>query len=167
MTSLTLCDFAPGMRLRSVLKDREPWFLAKDACDALGMLPSACNGYGSWLRGLDADEVTHTQKLGMFAGVHPQACWVSESGLYALIFRSRKPEAVAFQDWVCRVVLPAIRKDGMYIKGEENVAAGEMSEDDLIARAWVAVNKKLERIEKQVAEQQPAALPYSTGARMG
>ena len=31
--------------------------------------------------------------------------------------RSDKPEAKAFQDWVTRVVLPAIRKDGCYIKG--------------------------------------------------
>jgi prophage antirepressor-like protein len=37
---------------------------------------------------------------------------ISESGLYKLIMRSDKPEARAFQDWVTRDVLPAIRKDG-------------------------------------------------------
>jgi len=55
---------------------------------------------------------------------------VSESGLYRLIGRSDKPEARKFQDWVNGDVLPAIRKDGAYILGEEKVATGEMSEDD-------------------------------------
>jgi hypothetical protein len=50
---------------------------------------------------------------------------VSESGLYKLIMRSDKPEAKDFQDWVTRVVLPAIRKDGGYVMGEEKVATGE------------------------------------------
>ncbi|GHE81414.1 hypothetical protein GCM10019059_44200 [Camelimonas fluminis] len=36
------------------------------------------------------------------------------------------PEAREFQDWVTRVVLPTIRKDGAYIKDEEKVATGEM-----------------------------------------
>ena len=40
---------------------------------------------------------------------------ISESGLYALIFRSRKPEARAFSKWVRSEVLPSIRKRGAYI----------------------------------------------------
>lgn len=47
---------------------------------------------------------------------------ISESGLYKLVMRSDKPAAREFQDWVTRTVLPAIRKDGMYVMGEENVA---------------------------------------------
>lgn len=46
----------------------------------------------------------------------------SESGLYKLIIRSNKPEARPFQDWATRDVLPAIRKDGAYVMGEEKVA---------------------------------------------
>ncbi len=42
--------------------------------------------------------------------------------------RSDKPEAREFQDWVTRKVLPAIRKDGMYVAGEEKVKTGEMSD---------------------------------------
>lgn len=38
--------------------------------------------------------------------------------------RSDKPEAREFQDWVTREVLPAIRKDGMYVVGEEKVKTG-------------------------------------------
>jgi phage regulator Rha-like protein len=43
---------------------------------------------------------------------------VSESGLYKVLMRSDKPEAKAFQDWVTRDVLPAIRKDGAYVMGD-------------------------------------------------
>ena len=39
---------------------------------------------------------------------------VSESGLYALIFKSRKPQAKAFRKWVTSEVLPAIRRTGSY-----------------------------------------------------
>lgn len=53
---------------------------------------------------------------------------VPESGLYKLIMRSDKPEARQFQDWVTREVLPAIRKDGMYVAGEEKVKTSEMSD---------------------------------------
>ena len=43
---------------------------------------------------------------------------ISESGLYKLIMRSDEPEGRAFQDWVTRLVLPAIRKDGAFVMGE-------------------------------------------------
>lgn len=49
---------------------------------------------------------------------------ISESGLYSLILKSRKPEARAFKKWVTSVVLPAIRKHGGYIKDEEGAATG-------------------------------------------
>ena len=49
---------------------------------------------------------------------------INESGLYNLILKSRKPEAKAFKKWVTRDVLPAIRKDGAYVMGEEKVKTG-------------------------------------------
>ena len=50
---------------------------------------------------------------------------VTESGLYKLVLRSDKPEAKEFQHWVTSVVLPAIRKDGAYIEGEERASPGQ------------------------------------------
>ncbi|WP_426014069.1 BRO-N domain-containing protein [Caulobacter sp. DWR2-3-1b2] len=44
---------------------------------------------------------------------------LAESGLYALINRSDKPEAKVFQRWVNREVLPSIRKTGGYLLNEE------------------------------------------------
>jgi prophage antirepressor-like protein len=40
--------------------------------------------------------------------------WIAEPGVYALVFRSKKPEAAAFRDWVYSEVLPSIRRTGAY-----------------------------------------------------
>lgn len=42
------------------------------------------------------------------------ATLINESGLYALVFRSKQPWAKKFQHWVTSEVLPSIRKHGMY-----------------------------------------------------
>lgn len=66
---------------------------------------------------------------------------ISESGLYSLILKSRKPEAKAFKKWVTRDVLPAIRKDGGYVLGEEKVKTGGMSNEELLSRAPPVIPK--------------------------
>ena len=43
--------------------------------------------------------------------------FLTEPGMYKLIFKSRKPSAERFQDWVTDVVLPRIRQYGAYIPG--------------------------------------------------
>jgi prophage antirepressor-like protein len=63
---------------------------------------------------IDKEEVTKSD-LGGRSGL---TNLVSESGLYKLMMRSDKPNAKPFQDWITRDVLPAIRKDGMYVMGE-------------------------------------------------
>lgn len=93
--------------LRVVGPAEAPWFVAKDVCAALGIANSRDS-----LESLDNDEkgVAITDTLG-----GPQElATVNESGLYALIFRSRKPEARLFRKWVTSEVLPAIRKTGQY-----------------------------------------------------
>lgn len=57
---------------------------------------------------------------------------ISESGLYKLVMRSDKPQAKPFQDWVTKVVLPAIRKDGAYVMGEEKVSRGASARSEAI-----------------------------------
>ena len=74
---------------------------------------------------------------------------INESGLYSLIMRSDKPQAKAFQDWVTRAVLPAIRKNGAYVMGEEKVAAGELSEDELVMRTMSIMSRKVERLNQE------------------
>ena len=56
--------------------------------------------------------------------------FLTESGVYKLIFKSDKKEAEKFQDWVTDEVLPEIRKTGGYITTTE-----DMSDEDILARA--------------------------------
>ena len=56
--------------------------------------------------------------------------FLTESGVYKLIFKSDKKEAEKFQDWVTDEVLPNIRKIGGYI-----TTTNTMSDEDILARA--------------------------------
>ncbi len=114
--------------IRVVTVEGEPWFVAADVCGILE-LAAHKGGYEHHLRKLDAVEKTRppVSDTGGFNGARPVL--ISESGLYKLVLRSDKPQAKPFQDWVTKEVLPAIRKDGAYIAGEEKLRTGEMSED--------------------------------------
>lgn len=113
--------------LRSILKDGAPWFIAKDVCDALGL-----SDRSKAVRGLDEDE-KGTTTVPTLRG--PQSLiTVNESALYALILRSRKPQAKAFRKWVTGTVLPALRQDGLYIAGQEQPAPDDLSLPDLMAQ---------------------------------
>lgn len=129
------------MDLRVLELDGQPWFVGKDIADALGFTIDNMKYHAKQSFHEDEKRVV---KLPGFRGYGVLV--LSESGLYKLVMRSNKPEAKAFQDWVTRVVLPAIRKDGSYVLGEEKVATGEMSEEELILRAMQAQQKKVERL---------------------
>lgn len=92
--------------------DGNPWFVGVDCTMVLGLQPSA-------YRQIDRSEQSKLPRtqLGLRSG--PDMTILSESGLFKLVLRSDKPEAKPFQDWVTKVVLPAIRKDGAYVMGEE------------------------------------------------
>src|SRR5690606_32003881 len=127
--------------VRVVEREGEPWFVAADVCKVLGLdNPSYVT------KRLGEDEKA-SFKLPNQRG--SAAKIISESGLYKLIMRSDKPEARAFQDWVTKVVLPAIRKDGAYVMGEEKVVTGEMTEDELVMKAMSIMQAKVERLKAE------------------
>lgn len=99
------------MKLRSIVIGNEPWFVAKDVCDVLGLTHTH-----KALQALDADEVA---ELEQYSGSGRKPLIINESGLYSLILKSRKPEAKVFKKWVTSSVLPSIRKHGIYAKGVE------------------------------------------------
>jgi len=109
-----------------------PWFVARDLCLALNIHLGPRSGVPNVTEAtnkLNDDErsfyrIEFTDGLGRNHG--SRVLVVSESGMYRLVMRSDKPEARKFQDWVTREALPAIRKDGGYIQGEEKVKSGEM-----------------------------------------
>lgn len=94
--------------VRALSIDDEPWFVAKDVCDLLGVATNHLREEG---RGLDDDEVS---SLPNWEGRGSAPLIISEPGLYKLIMRSRKPEAKAFQRWVTHEVIPSIRRHGAY-----------------------------------------------------
>ncbi len=101
---------ASNQNIRVQMKDGEPWFVAKDVCDALtiGNSRDAVNR-------LDDDEKAMSVLPTQFGDKEMNL--VNESGLYNLIFQSRKAEAKAFRKWVTSEVLPSIRKTGRYELG--------------------------------------------------
>lgn len=86
----------------------ETWFAANDLCDLLGLKRQQDS-----VRYLDDDE------KGVFNKPTPggiQKCmFVNESGMYALILRSHRPEAKQFRKWITSEVLPSIRRNGYYV----------------------------------------------------
>ncbi|MGG4344366.1 BRO-N domain-containing protein [Paenibacillus lautus] len=86
----------------------EPWFVAKDVCDALGI-----NQAIRAVERLDSDEVNSTHVIDSL-GRGQKMYIVNEPGLYSLILGSRKPEARAFKRWITHEVIPSIRRNGMY-----------------------------------------------------
>lgn len=94
--------------VRVVIKDNEPWFVAADVCKVLGLTQTT-----NAIRGLDSEEVALISIKGMSRG-NDDTNIINESGLYSLIFKSRKAEAKRFKKWVTSEVLPSIRKTGGY-----------------------------------------------------
>ena len=97
----------PLFKVRVVMRDGEPWFVAKDVCDCLdiGNVSQTCSRLDDDERGIISND-TPSGKQEMLV--------VSEPGLYSLIGSSKKQEAKAFKRWVNHEVLPSIRKTGSY-----------------------------------------------------
>lgn len=100
--------FAYGeQQVRTVLSEGEPWWVLTDVCRVLGLKRA-----DSTARKLDDDE-KGTHLVSTLRGKQ-QVITVNESGLYAVILRSDKPEAKKFKRWVTHEVLPSIRQTGAY-----------------------------------------------------
>ena len=132
----------PQFRVRVVMRDGEPWFVAKDACDCLELtnVSKACQT-------LDEDEKGITKSYTL--GGSQDMMLISESGLYTLIMRSNKPEAKVFRKWVTSEVLPSIRKTGSY-----SVTQTQVSRKDQLYLAIIHAESEAVRVDalKELAE---------------
>lgn len=95
--------------LRGMLVQQEPWMAAKDICSMLGL----DNAHRA-THHLHDDEKQNLPLVSPGGGQRRNTLMVSESGMYALVFKSRKPEAKVLRKWITTEVLPAIRKGGTY-----------------------------------------------------
>lgn len=134
-----------GAALRTLTDEAsEPWFVAKDACDILGIDTNHLR------EALDDDEITNLRNSEVWNQPGRAPLIISEPGLYKLIMRSRKPEAKEFQRWVTHEVLPSIRKHGAYMT--ESTLEKAVTEPDFLIR--LATQIKQERAEKEKAQAQ-------------
>ena len=95
-------------QVRVIAIEGEPWFVAKDLCEAIGL-----TNVGQALARLDKDEI-NTIILNDGTSGNPTTALVSESAMFMLVLRSSKPQAKPFCKWVTSEVLPSIRKTGSY-----------------------------------------------------
>lgn len=133
---------------RSIQKDGNPWFVLSDVCRALDIGNSRMAAAR-----LDLDE-RNTVSLTDGNRGNPNVTIINESGLYSMILRCQKATtpgspAHTFKRWVTSEVLPSLRKDGVYVAGEEKVVSGEMSEDELILKAVTALQTKVARLSSE------------------
>lgn len=138
MNDIQKFDFN-GSKVRTMVIDDKPWFVAIDACKILGLTNTSVA-----LQRLDDDE---RSKLNL--GRQGKTNIVNEYGLYTLILASRKPEARKFKRWVTHEVLPAIRKHGAYMTAE-TIEEAILNPDTIIK---IATELKNERERRMIAEQ--------------
>jgi len=97
-----------NLPVRTVDRDGAVWFVANDVCTILDIANPR-----NIIARLDEDE-KDVHNLDTLGG-RQETSIISESGLYALVMTSRKPQAKRFKKWVTAEVLPAIRKTGAYM----------------------------------------------------
>lgn len=129
--------------LRTVEIDGEPWFVGKDVAAALG--------YNNTSKAIithvaDEDKIIKMLPNSQNGKTVGKTYIINESGLYSLILSSKLPSAKEFKHWVTSEVLPSIRKNGAYIRNQENMTPAE-----IVARGLIAAQKIIEERDKEIA----------------
>lgn len=138
-----------GKQLRTVIKNNEPWFVAKDVCDILEI-----NNPSQALTRLDDDEKGLI--LNDTPGGKQKMMHVNEYGLYALVLSSRKPEAKRFKRWITHEVIPSIRKHGAYMT-PETIEKALLNPDVIInlATKLKEEQEKRQQLEAKIEQDEP------------
>ena len=121
--------------VRTAVVNDEPMFCLIDICKALEMSNPTMVA-----QRLDDDERT---KLDL--GRQGETNFITESGLYAVILRSDKPNAKKFRKWVTSEVLPTIRKTGGY-----NKPMSTAEKIKLLAQGNEELNERVEKVEDKL-----------------
>lgn len=122
--------------VRTAVVNDEPMFCLIDICKALEIKNAT-----DVAKRLDEDELTRLN-LGSRAG---ETNFITESGLYAVILRSDKPNAKKFRKWVTSEVLPTIRKTGGYSKPMTTA-----EKIQLLAQGNEELNERVEEVESKI-----------------
>lgn len=173
-TSASVSPFNFGDHaVRVVMQDGNVWFVATDVAESLGYKsPKDAASY------LDEDEKGSATIRTL--GGDQKLTVINESGLYALVLRSRKPEARKFAKWVTSEVLPSIRKTGTYTQPTTLTPAQQQHLHELVdivvasgkqtnGETWKRLHRKfhVSRYEDLPADQFDAACQYLRGKLEG
>ena len=128
--------------VRTVVLNKEPWFVVADTCRALEIANAR-----DVLARIDDDE-KDVVPIYTPGGIQKMNV-VNEPGLYTLVLGSRKPEAKVFRRWITHEIIPTIRKHGMYATPE--MAERMLNDPDVMIR--VLQELKTEREQRKTLEQ--------------
>lgn len=126
--------------IRTVTKDNEPWFVAKDISDKLGYAQTS-----NMMKRIDTEDSISS----ILDGMNMKSILINESGLYSAIIGSKLESARRFKHWVTSEVLPSIRKNGGYIAGQEN-----LSDEELLSKALLVAQNKIAERDKIIEQKQ-------------
>lgn len=138
MDNLQIFSNSEFGEIRTALVNDEPMFCLIDICKALEIKNAT-----DVAKRLDEDELTRLN-LGSRAG---ETNFITESGLYAVILRSDKPNAKKFRKWVTSEVLPSIRKTGGY--GMPKTTGGQIQ---LLAQGYTELERAINSIKEDMTE---------------
>lgn len=139
------------------------WFCGKDVCAALGIENS--RDALTTLRATEKITVGNADGNPR-AGIPHEMTYINEPGLYRLVFKSRKAEAVVFQDWVFGVLLPRIRKEGLPAPRSSNLTQEQNAffeiYQQLLDTGLPAVHANRSALRLSAAPPAPRARPISS-----
>ena len=135
MNELQIFNSEEFGEVRTVVLNSEPMFCLVDVCKALDIKNAT-----DVAKRLDDDERT---RLNL--GRQGETNFVTESGLYAVILRSDKPNAKKFRKWITGEVLPSIRKTGSY--GKPMTTAEKIQ---LLAQGNEELSGRVEKVEDKI-----------------
>lgn len=102
-------------KVRTVIKDGEPWLVGKDVAVILGYAKPE-NAIAAHV---DSEDKTTTLIQGSGSNYKSKTTIINESGFYSLVLSSKMPRAKEFKRWVTATILPTLRRTGGYVSNEE------------------------------------------------
>ena len=137
---ITLFNFN-SIDVRVITKENEAFFCLKDVCKILHV----SNSRDLMYKKLDQKGVEKIYTLT--SGGRQELAFINEPNLYRVIFRSNKPKAKSFQDWVFNEVLPSIRKTGGYLLSPGQYGGITKS---VVNKAVAILRKDFEKVYRDV-----------------
>lgn len=146
-----------GREVRTVVVDGEPWFVLADLCHVLGLSNPTMVA-----QRLSDDDLSRTEVIDSM-GRRQSVTIVNESGMYDVVLRSDKTEAINFRRWITGTVLPQIRKTGSYgiqarLEGPELLAAAVIESQRMLE----ARDARIHQLESRAAVDAPKVIYVDT-----